>query len=371
MSLPDYQIEIRSPQTGDLVQVYDATAFYQLRYSRVLNDVGVIVLTLPSDDNLAALFPLDSLIEIKRTSPVTGRLIVEETFLTRMTHRFREGNEERFLVGGFSLNHLLTRRVVDPTGDPLVAGGFSTKSGPADSVMREYALEQGGQNTLNASRKFANFTVDTVPAVGMAVGRRLRYENLFKVFQELAEQSLIDFITVRTSANNLELQIKVIGLNRTQSSNYPFAPFVLINPIRGNMAEPSLMIDRRKETNFLYAMAQGAGENRSVYQILGDGVSDSPWNRIEFTEDIRTTERGSAVDIITAARAKLQETRQVVEFTFEITGDQPGNTYRLDWDIGDKITATWGDVQQDLRVRGVEITAESSGETIQVTTEIL
>lgn len=370
MTLADYQVEIRSAETGAVTHIFDGTSFYEMRYSRVLDDIGALVLSMPADDSLAALFPLDTLIEIYRTDPVTGRLAVEETYLTRMTHRFREGDEERFLIGGLSLNHLISRRVVLPADDPLEAGGYSTKSGAADTVMREYALEQMG-SSASVARQTANLTIGLVEGIGLSVGRRLRFENLFTVFQDIAKQATMDFQVVRTSDNNLELQIERMGADKTQSNNYPASPFVLLDPQRGNMADPSLLLDRRKEGNFLYAMAQGAGENRLVWPFQGDGVLDSPWNRIEFTSDIRTSERGSAIELLTEARKLLQDNRQVVEFTFQLSGMQPGNVYRLDWDLGDSITAQWGDVSHDLRIRGIEISATSGGEDLQVTTEIL
>ncbi len=370
MTLASFQIEIRSPDTGAITQVFDGTTFHEIRYSRVLNDIGALVLSMPADDDLPALFPPDTLIEIKRTSPETGRLIVEETYFARMTHRFQENNEERFLIGGLSLNHLIARRVVNPADDPFQAGGYSTKSGAADSVMREYALQQMGANA-SAARQFPFFSVGLVEGVGLSVGRRLRFENLFAVFQDIAKQSMIDFRVSRTDGNNLELQIGRIGSDKTQTANYPSQSFVLLDPVRGNMVEPSLLLDRRKEGNYLYAMAQGAGENRLVWPFAGYGVTDSPWNRIEFAEDIRTSERGNAIELLTEARKLLKNKERTIEFSFQLSGDQPGNVYRLDWDIGDSITAQWGDVSQDLRVKSIEITATSSGENLQVTTELL
>lgn len=370
MTLPSFQVEVYHPTSGDLIHVFDARSFHELRYERLLNGIGKLVMVLPATPGLPELFPLDALIEVRRTSPSTGRLITEDTYFARMPHHFREGNDERFLIGGVSLNHLLARRVIDPADDPLAAGGFSTKSGAADSVLREYALEQCGASA-STLRQFPDFAVATVSGTGLSVGRRLRYENLLDVFQEITEQSDVDFIISRTSGRATELTIATIGTDKTKESNYPFGPFVYLTPTRGNMANPSLLIDRREEKNFVYALAQGAGENRIVQQLQGNGVTDSPFNRIEFAEDVRTAERGNPLEILTQARKKLDDNQKKIEFTFELTGDQPGNTYRNDWDIGDKITAAWDGIEQDLRIRAVEITVNADGERIQVVTDIL
>src|SRR5687768_5245196 len=144
MPLPDYQLTVIHPSTGQPLTVITGSGIDDLVYSKVLNNIGALAMTLPEGHDWSSIFVLDSLIEVARTSPLTGTLQTEETYLTRLTHRFREGDEELYVVGGLSLNHLLARRVIDPDDDPLAAGGYSTKAGPADDVMRAYAREQCG-----------------------------------------------------------------------------------------------------------------------------------------------------------------------------------------------------------------------------------
>lgn len=363
MSLPDYQLTVRSPYDGSVRTVLDGSAFDDCKYSRVLNDVGVFAMTLPSDPDWPTIFTVDTLIDVERSSPLNGQLQIEDTYLTRLLHRFREGDEERFIVGGLSLNHLLARRVVDPADDPTAAGGYSTKAGPADDILFDYAEEQCG-SVASVDRQFPNFSVGFTGSLGTLAGRRLRYENLLEVFQDVANQSNIDFVISRLSASVLRLTIAPIGTDKTRSRNYPFSPFVELNPLRGNLSDPSLMYDRKKEQNYVYALGQGPGENRIVVEQQGTGISDSPYNRIEFTTDIRQAERGDNTTIITQARSALYENQAQKEFTFKPTGTEPGNTYRLDWDIGDVLTCAWDDDVINLRVREVEISLDSNGETI-------
>lgn len=363
MPLPNYQLTVRSPIDGSVQIVLDGSAFDDCKYSRVLNDVGVFAMTLPSRSDWPSIFTLDSLIDVERTSPVTGRLAIEDTYLTRLLHRFRQGNEERFVVGGLSLNHLLARRIVDPDDDPLAAGGYSTKAGPADDVLVSYALEQCG-SSASAVRRFPNFSIQPSLSVGSSAGRRLRYENLLEVFQDVANQSNVDFLITRPADNLLRLTVYPIGTDKTRSRNYPGAPFVELNPIRGNLSDPSLLLDRKKEQNYVYALAQGPGENRIVSKLEGAGVRDSPFNRIEFTTDIRSAERGDLTTIATSARAALYEKQAQREFTFKPSGVDPGSIYGLDWNVGDVLTCAWDDDVINLRVREVEITLDSGGETI-------
>lgn len=371
MSLPDYQITVIDPVTGQTITVYDGSALYEMRYNRPLNDIGAIAITLPVQDNglrLRGIFTLDTLVEVARTSPVTGKLQVEETFLTRLTHRFRENNEQRFVVGGLSLNHLLSRRLIDPDDDPLAAGGFSTKAGPADEVMRAYAREQCG-DLASSDRQFPNFSVGSVLSVGTGVGKRLRYENLFEIFQELSRSGGVDFVVKRVIGNTLRLTVAPIGSDKSTSTNYPFAPSVMFNPDRGNLANPSLVMDRKKEGNVCYALGQGQGEFRIVAKVTGTGMGDSPYNRLEFAEDVRIAERGQADQLLTAAREALKERQPQREFTFDTSSQAPGNVYRQDWDIGDVVTAAWDEEQINLRIRDVELNISDSGEDINVVME--
>lgn len=363
MSLPTYQLTVRSPVDGSVRIVLDGTSFEDVKYSRALNDVGIFAMTLPSDVRWTGIFTLDALIDVERANPLTGFLQVEETYLTRLTNRYREGNQERFVVGGLSLNHLLARRIVDPADDPLAAGGYSTKAGPADDVLTDYVDEQCG-TYASVIRQFPNFSVAASTSVGSAAGRRLRYENLLEVCQDVANQSNIDFQVYRLTSNTLRFVALPIGTDRTRSRNYPSAPFVELNPVRGNLSDPSLLFDRKKEQNYVYALGQGPGENRILSKMPGEGINDSPYNRIEFTTDVRTAERGDSQTITTGARAALYDKQAQKEFTFKPTGTESGAIYRLDFDLGDSVTGVWDDDVIDLRVREVEITLDSSGETI-------
>lgn len=366
--LVDYQISIVSPTTGQALEIFDGPSMYSMRYSRALNGIGAIVMELPSESDLSTLFMLDAFIDVARRHPVSGQLLTDETFFARLTHRFRTGDEERFIVGGLSLNHLIARRVIDPADDPAAAGGFSTKSGAADTVMLAYANEQMVTST-NTLRRFPGLTTNISSGVGSSVGARERYTSLLELLQNLARRGNVDFVIERVSGVTLRLTVAPIGTDKTQTTNYPFAPFVMLNPLRGNLTNPSLEIDRRDEANFVYALGQGQGEARKVLAVAGTGISDSPFNRVEFVKDARNIERSDSLGLLTEAQGMLLEKQPVREFTYESTGSEPGATYKKDFDIGDRITAAWDSQQEDLRIVGVELSISEEGEQINISTE--
>lgn len=369
LGLPNYQVTVIAPTTGEVIRIFDSQTFTSLQYSLALNDVGAMVMTFDTDEDMTDLFPLDAMIDIQRTDPTTNNLVLEETYFARLTHRLQENNQQQFIVGGLSLNHLIARRVVDPADDPLQAGGYSTKAGAADTVMRAYANEQMVASA--AARRFVDFSIDPTSGVGESVGKRLRYENLLDVFQSICANNDMDFHIERRSGREMALTIARIGTDKTYARNYPFSGFVLLDPARGNLANPSLLTDRKKEGTFGYFLGQGPGEQRITLPIGTDDQYDSPWNRIEFSKDVRQAERGDSLQILTEARAQLKDAGVKVEFTFDMTGQLPGNAYRIDWIVGDRITAQWESVMVDLRITGVEFNIDQSGETMNIATELL
>lgn len=367
----NYQVNVYNNTTGVLETILDTVAIYSLRYSRILNDVGKIVLELPYSTYFETLFELDTFLEVYRTSPSDPTTLIKEgTYFARLFERMEnENNEERYMVGGVSLEHLLYRRQIDYRDDPLGAGGYSTKAGAGDDVIIAYIDEQCGP-TASASRQFPNFTVTTSGGVGQPVGaRKTLKDNLLKVCQELADQGDVDFYLERTTGNSIVVTCAVLGSNKSKGVNYPTSPFVYLTPIRGNLGQPHLTYDRRKEGNFLYAQGEGQGENRTLSEFIATGTTDSPYNRIEFYMSKQSAEKSDPYQLQTSAIAKLQDKRARVEFSFEPTGLEPGNMYREDWDLGDIITIGWGAIERDVRVMEIDIQVNEAGDRISVTLE--
>lgn len=366
MPLPAYQIVVLSCNSGAVLGVFDLKTFYDLRYSRTLNDIGAIAMTIPSTAFNRSIFALDNLVEVYRANQADV-LTFEETYLVRLVHRYVEGDEERFVIGGLSLNHLLTRRVIDPDDDPLVAGGYSTKSGAADQVLYDYCNEQIGPGS-SVGRAIPSLTLTAVSGIGLPVGQRLRHDPLFKIMQDLAKQGAVDFQILRTTGTNLELQIGVIGTDRTRGTNEPLGlPWMGLSPKRGNLTAPSLLVDRQDEQNYIYGLGQGQRDKRIVYKAAGSGVSDSPWNRIEFAEDIRNVQKSDVLALITGSEAALKDKAYKTEFLYQPTGQEPGNKYRVDWDVGDAVTVDWDETSSDLRIVKIEIMLSSDGEALTAT----
>ena len=85
--------------------------------------------------------------------------------------------------------------------------------------------------------------------------------------------------------------------------------------------------------------------------------------------DAGNSERGNSLSILTEGREALRENEARTEFSFDLSGGFGGNVYRLNWDVGDSVTAAWGGVERNVRITEAEINLDSGGETLSIKTE--
>lgn len=366
MSLPDYQIVLRSRDDGLIKIVYGPEELDKFTYERRLNEIGSVTLDLPSSDTTYDMFLLDDFIEIQRRRDDTGVFEVEGTYFVRSTQRYVTNGQEFLTVGGKSLEHLLKRRIIDPDDDPNAIGGYTIVAGLADSVIWYVTIYNVGPNA-SGGRQAEGLAVPDVSGIGLPIGDKLRHQNLYETLQDLSARGKVDFRIVRTDGRNMRFECGKFGQDRTFGTNYGFGPMLLLQPSHGNLGEPSLVVDRAEEITVLYALGQGPGETRLVAKVPDPRVLDSPWNRCEDSEDFRNLDRSSPLTLVSAGQGVLDDNAQSLEeFTFTIDPATPGSIYRSDWDLGDSLTVWWGTFQSDYRITGLTVTVDPSGESFDV-----
>lgn len=355
--------------TGRQRDVLDMRRVENLQYSRVLNDVGRISFALgnPLDPILAVLSQTDTLVDVYRRNNPRENFQREGTYFIRYYNRFLDeiGNEHA-LFAGVSLEHLLSRRRIVADNDPL--SGFSnatTKQGLADVVMASFVTDQCIAPASYLSFAFSGLSVSPTVGQGGLVFERVEgisEETLLEVLQRLAIPSGMDFRIVRGTGASFVFEANFIGTNRTVSNNYPSSPFLMFDPRRGNLYEPNFSIDRREERTFVFVLGQGPEYDRTVVPYTTADAADSPWNLIVTTANNNQAE--TVDEIIATGTQVLQEEGKQSEFTFQIDT----STYNQDWFLGDRVTASWDEIQQDVRITSVEITLEDNQELIRVET---
>jgi hypothetical protein len=282
-----------------------------------------------------------------------------------------EEGEEWIVIGGMSLNHLLTRRIIDPDDDPLVAGGYTTKAGLADQVIAQYVDEQLGPSA-SVARQIPNLTIKPPLNVGKPLGARLQHEKLWNEVKRMAIQGGVDIYSERTTGSSMQFAVEPIGQDKSYTTNFPGSAWVGFSLKRGNTESYEYKLDRSEDLNFAYALGPGNVGDRIILKVPGQGVTDSPFNRTEFIQDARSIEKGDTLGLLSEAQGALAEKRYLEEYSFNPIIGAPGSEYHLDWNLGDKVSAILDSdivVQEiiDLRIVEIEINVNEGEETINVT----
>lgn len=353
--------------SGNVAAMLDTVAVETLNYTRVLNGASSFQLTLRYDHPAAALLnQKHRTVEIYRYGQGSSAEC-ELTGLVYYANPFEDEDGTAWLiVSGFSLEYELSKRIIDYRDDPLGAGGYSTKEGPAETVMRELVNEQAGTLALDL-RAVAGLAVGAGGGRGNTVRGRWTWEhNLLEVLQSLTAPGGIDFYIHRTGGMAFEFVAEPVGRNLTREDNWPGNPFVLFDPLLGTLSNPNLVRDWKDERTNVIVLGQGGGDSRFVYGSLASQVTDTPYSYGEFVIDARENEDGSAAAFITLAQDALVQRRAAETFEFTIPPDVARRQYNDAWALGDRVTVQWGTAyRQNMRIVAVEVNVTQEGETIR------
>lgn len=357
----DYQIQVTDPVTGDIQLIFPLTTSYNLRYSLDLNDVGAFALSLDNTAQFRELFSKDTLVDIYR-SDWEDILQLEATYLVRAFDKRLANNTIRLIVSGVDLNHFIDRRIIDPADDSLAPeSGYSTKAGLAGNVIRDYINEQLGE-AASTERQIIRLTVPAPNATGFGTGGNYRYENLLEEMAKLAAVGGVDFRIVHTGGAEFECIIGDLG-NDNRIPETGLTPYFILDPQRGNISELALIIDGKKERNYVYSLGEGEGTARNLLKIGTPAVADSPYNRIEYKED---KSNDDPFQQYLSSLTSLREHREEIKFEFKIDPSSYGIVYRRDIGFADKFTAQWDGLSQDVKITGIDFSVEGSEESIEL-----
>lgn len=380
MIFKNYEVTLIDPFSGSILRVLSSQDLVEGKFSRLVNGVGVFALIIHGTDLVQELYNLvqeDTIVEFYRDNGWDEVSYEKEgTFFIRLIDRYiDDSGAEKLILGGMDLNDLLDRRIIDPDDDSVLPnGGYVTKAGAADDVIREYVREQAA-DLASSARSFPGLTVPVTAGTGTPIGRRLRYDNLLKAVQDMCASAefiagCTDFNIVRTTGLNFECLIEEQGSDRTYLNNASSGKFVVLNPLRGNLLSPRVKRDARKEKNFFYVKGSGQGANRFILKVPNfERIYTSPYNRIEGSLDVRDSRTGNATDMYTEARKAFQEKGAITEMTASLSANLGGTIYKRDWFLGDRITVAWDSFTDTVRIIEVVFTFNQSGESIEVSTK--
>jgi hypothetical protein len=358
----EYELTLYDPRGTAITK--QLTAFSSLEYTRKINEVGSLVLKLPSQ------FPLwwfgrDYRIEVWRS--IDGRpayLDGDTQWLIRKINISREGGDRVLNVTAYDLNHLLKRRIVAYDAKSV----YADKSDYADDMMKEIFSENFGIGCIDALRDWSEW-ISIQPDFGLAmpIEKEFARRTVFNIFQEMAEYSYqngiyLAFDIVRLTSSMVEFRTYVNqrGVDHSKGSLSP----LLFGAKYGNLTNDDYLDDSSEEATFIYAGGKGEDAARVVEDAQDDArIGVSPFGRIEYFIDARETD--VAADVKDEAEAELRK-RVPKRIISGKVADIDGCRYGLHYKMGDKVTVETDEVSMDAYIDSAHVTVSGSTETIDV-----
>lgn len=364
MPFPTYQINIYDSLVN-LLDILPVNETFSMKYEKKLNEIGTFALTVINDGKYDDIFSIDNIISILRADP-DGVLQIEDSFFIRYTETVEADDGERLVLGGYSLLHLMKRRIIDPEDDSVQPnGGYATKQGTAGDVIRAYCREQMG-DLASIDRQFPILDIPIPNYQGGNVVGDYRYESLYSKMRELGISGGVDFsIDIDPDAGILELNIGTIGTDRSKKTNIN-PPYVLLDPKLGNILNPRMITDAKEEITVIYALSEGTGSNRTLIKRISALATDSPFNRIEKKIDVRNSEKGNFKTVADEATKAILADDRIESIEFDISPSLYGAIYREDFFFGDVVTAQWRNRIFNIRIISIVVTVDDSGEKIEI-----
>lgn len=361
-----FEIQFVDNATANLIKVAGVSELDAFRYDRKLNDVGKLGLGLIADSWVDEVMKTDTLMIVRRLSPLTNQREVEGVYVLRDWESYIDETQTRYAVfGGFDLNHLLTRRMVFDDTDPSAAGGYITRVGEGSQVIRDYIYYQLVSGGASSNRVMPDISV-FYDGDGEQVGGDYDIKtSLIDAVQEMAARAKVmlqwEYVTGRTC----KLHIGKRYQDRSATTNV-FGSSTIFAEEFGNMIQPRLVVQRAKEVNFIYAIGQGTPATRLIQEFTTVASLASAWNRMEGSQTFDRKDELDSLYLATGATEFLQSNRAKVKMEFDIASDVAGAIYKSDWDLGDIVTARIGSTQEDFQVEQVTVEYSNGDEQIKI-----
>lgn len=356
--MSNWEIWLDDPFGNRLLQL-DRTEGFSL--TRIVNNIGAFVLNLPWDFD-SKLIKLDGLVEFWR-SPEGGALKWVGTGMVRR-HKFHDDNGKDVLtLGGVDAIDLLRRRIVAYAADST--GSLQTDN--ADDIMKAIVKQNLGANAVAARNLTAlGFTVDVDLHAAPSITMGFSWKNVLEVLQNLANASaqngvelFFDLIPVLITSTQIGFNFRTFTGQPGKNHTYPNG----INPVQfgkewGNLGAAELEIDYGEEINYVYVGGDGEDEARTIVELSDPTrVGASPYNRCETFTDARNN---SGSSLYSKGNNELIAGNPKRRFQGELL-DTEQTRYGINWEFGDKVSATYLGNQFNGIIRGVSFSVNSDG----------
>lgn len=355
------RVELRLYRPSDGEQVGVITSWNSLNLVRTINHYDVMTLSLVEDDPRVPLFELDTIIEVRRRLTRPGAEWYTKAVLLHRSPQNALTNNGRQLFTSYSrsLNDLLHRRVLGYTANTA----FTLKSGPGETVMKEFVNENAGPGANNAARQGSwdaltlGLSIEPDNGQGLLWANAASWRNLLDLLTEIAVSTGVDFTIVRTGPRTFEFRTYYPQLGVDRSA------YVLFDPEFNNMTDIVSVHSRTEEANAVLVLGQGERDQRRIYPAIDSAYLDSPWNLSEITRDARN--QPTLANMITDAEKALNEFRAQHNYTFRIL-QTPQRQYGAtgEYWFGDVTKASYRGSPAIRKIVGVTLNIQNGVEDI-------
>ena len=342
----------------------DASNFLTLEYSRVVNSVSTLKLTLPGNFNTQFLRIPDGRIEVWRKLD-SGREYLDTNvvwLIKKIDQKIDASGLQTIVVEADTPLSVLR----EPGRFVNYFAGTSTAtyaSAPADNQIKQVARENIGTSAASTRNISAYISIDPNLGLGASVAKSFALRDCLKVMQEFADASTTAGIYVAfdiEADTPTTLVFRTFTQQRGVDHRYPSSTNpVIISPEMGNLGETLLSVDYRNEITWVTAGGKGEGSDRliaNVQDTARQGVS--PFGLREYFKD--ATQYATTTGLSAEANAILRNGRARTIFQGRLISTLDSQ-YGVDWAWGDYVTAQAFGQLIDCRIDAVSVSVKPGG----------
>lgn len=354
-----YQARIYD-NSNNLTGVFDDLV--SITYRKIVNQVGLAVLTVPDDHPIVAQLVDDLLLEVFFVyKPLTvggGEVTDQSDFLGLYRDKQQATDEDgniHYLLYFVGILDILQRNII---AYPAGTNGKSqwTTTSPrniANNIVQYNCTSLA--TTANGRLRNANVVrslTSNGSGAGTGINFAVAYQNVLEVLQSLAAVGDFDFDIVRDLVSYL-ISFKTfagqLGADRSTT--------ILFDMALNNVVAASLDGGRLREKTV--AIVGGAGEGSGRVTSIRTGANQSASNDYEIFVDARSN---ASTELDSIGDARLTELQARASIDIDIISSE-GCVYRRDYKLGDLVTVSFGDTQQVKKINMVEVTFDQDQQT--------
>lgn len=344
--------------------------YFELSYTRSVNDAGSLRLALPMVYPLAW-FQRDTRIEVWRKFP-GGRfyLDAESIWFVRRRHPYISNRQSFLEINAVSASELLSRRYVPFDAD----SDYSNKTLAYDDMLKVIVREQAGDLVADSARQIPGLQVQGNLTQTHSYTKAFAEQPVLQTLQEICQACatdevnplplFFDIVPAAPGAMEFRTYTGQRGTDHTYSTGMRPVEF---STRRGNLNNPSLDDDWTEETTAAYAGGQTTSdESGATSQPIGSYVdvaraSESPYNRREGWSSAPQYTTVTALNYEAAGTVRKGRARRIFTGTILNTNDCE---YGKHWRWGDRVTVFEFGQKIDCRVDTITVTLSSGKEDI-------